>query len=296
MTASTITPAWGWRWHWAISLSIISGLRPAQGDQLRLGKALIAPLDDSARPLHPARQRRATRCCSIITAVRTGFRSRASARSCAATMPRRWFADGRCIIGVTSESVKDTLLDPVQHRLQQRRADMGDHRARPYRRPADPGGDRRRSEPAGSVSRRVEDLWIWGWALAGMALGLLVRNPIPASVGSGPRSAGACRRRIPSFRNGSAAAGGSGCDCLGRLGRADQPDHARGQQPHSRAVAQELRTLSPARGDRPDAGVQERCRSSGASVGKFRCCSPTSPGFTTLSESCRAGISRRHLQ
>src|SRR5437588_193185 len=31
---------------------------------------------------------------------------------------------------------------------------MGDHRARPYRRPINPGGDRWRSEPAGFVSRR----------------------------------------------------------------------------------------------------------------------------------------------
>jgi CHASE2 domain-containing sensor protein len=35
-----------------------------------------------------------------------------------------------------------------------------------------------------SLSRGGEDLWIWGWALAGMALGLLVRYPIPAACGS----------------------------------------------------------------------------------------------------------------
>ena len=31
------------------------------------------------------------------------------------------------------------------------------------------------------LSRGDEDLWIWGWAMAGMALGLLVRYPIPAA-------------------------------------------------------------------------------------------------------------------
>src|SRR5437588_371810 len=35
-----------------------------------------------------------------------------------------------------------------------------------------------------SLPRVSEDLWIWGWAIAGMALGLLVRFPIPAACGS----------------------------------------------------------------------------------------------------------------
>src|SRR5207248_2631998 len=34
------------------------------------------------------------------------------------------------------------------------------------------------------LSRGGEDIWIWGWALAGMALGLLVRNPVSAAFGS----------------------------------------------------------------------------------------------------------------
>jgi hypothetical protein len=50
MTASTITPAWGWPWPWAILLSITSGLLPRTGISCRLGKALIAPLDDSRGP------------------------------------------------------------------------------------------------------------------------------------------------------------------------------------------------------------------------------------------------------
>jgi adenylate cyclase len=36
-----------------------------------------------------------------------------------------------------------------------------------------------------SFSRGVEDLWIWAWALASMALGLLVRHTIPALIGTG---------------------------------------------------------------------------------------------------------------
>lgn len=155
---------------------------PAEGDHLRLGKALIAPLDDSRGPYtrldsagyqmlldyHGGPHRFAFK--SIGEIIRGAD---------AASLVR-----GRAVlIGVTSESVKDTFSTPFGTGFGREEPIWGisvhAHIADQLIREAIDGGPILRG-----LSRDGEDLWIWGWAIAGMVLGLLVRNPIPAACGS----------------------------------------------------------------------------------------------------------------
>jgi adenylate cyclase len=97
-------------------------------------------------------------------------------------MRPRW--RGRAvIIGVTSESVKDSFSTPFGTGFGSEEPIWGitvrAHIADQLIRAAMDGAPGLRG-----LSRSDEALWIWGWARAGMALGLLVRYPIPAAGGS----------------------------------------------------------------------------------------------------------------
>ena len=91
---------------------------------------------------------------------------------------------GRAVlIGVTSESVKDTFSTPFGTGFGREEPIWGINVhaliADQLIRGAIDGAPSLRG-----LSRGSEDLWIWGWAMAGMALGLLVRYAIPAACGS----------------------------------------------------------------------------------------------------------------
>jgi adenylate cyclase len=155
---------------------------PAPAEQLRLGKALITPLDHRRGPY--------TRLDSggyqILLDYHGGphrfpFKSVGDIlrNDDAASLVR-----GRAVIvGVTSESVKDSFSTPFNTGF-----NTGDpiygitvhaHIADQLIRGAIDGAPSLRG-----FSRELEDLWIWVWAIAGMTLGLLVRYPIPAVCGS----------------------------------------------------------------------------------------------------------------
>ena len=85
------------------------------------------------------------------------------------------------IVGVTSESVKDSFSTPFNTGLNNRDPIYGitvhAHIADQMIREAIDGAPSLRG-----FSREVEDSWVW--AIAGMTLGLLVRYPVPAACGS----------------------------------------------------------------------------------------------------------------
>jgi adenylate cyclase len=86
------------------------------------------------------------------------------------------------IIGTTSESVKDSFSTPFNTGFNNREPIYGitvhAHVAAQLIRESVDGA------PLRGFPRGAEDLWIWAWALAGMTLGLLLRNTIPAVSGS----------------------------------------------------------------------------------------------------------------
>jgi adenylate cyclase len=159
-------------------------VRPAaaEGDRLRLGRALIAPLDDSRGPYI----RLDSAGYQMLLDYHGGPR-RFSFKSIGEIMRGDDAAPlvrGRAVlVGVTSESVKDTFSTPFSTGFGSDEPVWGitvhGHIADQLIREAIDG-----FPSLGGVSRGSEDLWIWGWAMAGMILGLLVRSPIPAVCGS----------------------------------------------------------------------------------------------------------------
>ncbi len=155
---------------------------PAEGDQLRLGKALIAPLDDSRGP--------------YIRLDSAGYQMLLDYHGGPHRFPLKSIGEimrgddaaslvrGRAVlIGVTSESVKDTFSTPFGTGFGREEPIWGITMhaliADQLIRGAIDGAPSLRG-----LSRGSEDLWVWGWAIAGMALGLLVRHPIRAACGS----------------------------------------------------------------------------------------------------------------
>jgi adenylate cyclase len=155
---------------------------PAEGDRLRLGKALIAPLDDSLGPY----VRLDSAGYQMLLDYQGGSR-RFPFRSIGQVMHSDDVAPlvrGRAVlVGVTSESVKDTFSTPFSTGFGSEEPIWGitvhAHIADQLIREARDGAPSLRG-----LSRESEDLWIWGWAMVGMLLGLLVRSPIPALCGT----------------------------------------------------------------------------------------------------------------
>ena len=158
------------------------GPAPGSGDDLRLGKVVLSPLDDTAGPY----TRLDSAGYQILLDYHGGphpFRSHGIGEIMrgddAASLVR-----GRVvIIGVNSESVHDSFSTPfntARHRQQPMNGIVVHaHIADQVIREAEDG-----APVLAGFPRRIEDLWIWGWAIAGVALGLLARYSILAVIGS----------------------------------------------------------------------------------------------------------------
>jgi adenylate cyclase len=170
----------------AVALGYLTGdnIRPAQAsdDGLRLGKALLRPLDHTRGPY----TRLDSRGYQILLDYRGGPRpfARKSIGEVMSSDDAASLVRGRAvIIGVTSGTVKDLFSTPFNTASDDQDPIYGitvqAHVAAQLLRVAIDGAPILRG-----FSRGIEDLWIWAWALAGMALGLLARHTIPALIGS----------------------------------------------------------------------------------------------------------------
>jgi adenylate cyclase len=170
----------------AVALSYLAGdnIRPAQAsdDGLRLGKALLRPLDDTRGPY----TRLDSRGYQMLLDYRGGPQpfARKSIGEVMSSDDAASLVRGQAvIIGVTSGTVKDSFSTPFNTASDNQDPIYGitvqAHIAAQLIREAVDGAPILTSFP-----RDIEDLWIWAWALAGTALGLLVRHTIPAVIGS----------------------------------------------------------------------------------------------------------------
>jgi adenylate cyclase len=153
---------------------------PAEGDDIRLGKALIAPLDDTRGPY----TRLDSNGYQILLDYHGGLNpfpiksiGDIMRGADAASLVR-----GRVVIvGVHAESVHDSFSAPFNTGFNREDQMNGiivhAHVADQLIREAMDGVPILDGFP-----RHVEDLWIWAWAMAGMALGLLIRYTISALI------------------------------------------------------------------------------------------------------------------
>jgi len=144
---------------------------------LQLGKALIAPLDDSRGP--------------YVNVDSHGYQMLLDYRDGPDPFPEKSVGDilqgdaaaslvrGRAvIIGVASESVNDYFSTPFDTGFSNGRSIYG------IALHADVADQLIREALGGSPSLRLlprglEDVWIWGWAIAGATLGMFVASTIP---------------------------------------------------------------------------------------------------------------------
>jgi adenylate cyclase len=155
---------------------------PAAGDQLRLGKALISPLDDTRGPY----TRLDSRGYQMLLDYHGGpspFPMKSVGEIMHSDDAAPLVGGRAVIVGITSESVNDFFSTPFNTGFRNEDPIYGitmhAHVADQLIRGAIDGSPILRG-----FSRGVEDLWIWAWALAGMALGLFVRYTSLAIFGS----------------------------------------------------------------------------------------------------------------
>ena len=158
------------------------GLQPGPDDSLQLGKAVIAPLDDTRGP--------------YIQVDSRGYQTLMDYRGGAEPFPLKSVADimngegmaglvrGRAVIvGVAAESVQDYFETPFSTGFNTADPIYGitihAHIADQLIRQALDG-----TPSLYGLSRPLENVWIWVWALAGLGLGLAIRSTLPA-VGGG---------------------------------------------------------------------------------------------------------------
>jgi adenylate cyclase len=169
----------------AIALRYLAGdiikLAPGSG-RLRLGRALLTPLDDACGPYTSLD----SRGYQILLDYRGGPDPfvRKSIGEIMSSDDAALLVRGRAvIIGTTSVTVKDPFSTPFNTASNNQASIYGitvhAHLAAQLIREAIDG-----SPILHGFSRGIEDLWIWAWALAGMVLGLLVRQTLPAIAGS----------------------------------------------------------------------------------------------------------------
>jgi adenylate cyclase len=155
---------------------------PAAGDQLRLGKALISPLDDTRGPY----TRLDSRGYQMLLDYHGGpspFPMKSVGEIMHSDDAAPLVRGRAVIVGITSESVNDFFSTPFNTGFRNEdpiygitmHAHVADQLIR---------GAIDDSPFLRGFSRGVEDLWIWAWAIAGMALGLLVRYTSLAICGS----------------------------------------------------------------------------------------------------------------
>jgi len=157
-------------------------LAPGAGDDLRLGKAAIRPLDQSRGP--------------YIALDNRGYQALLDYRggpqpfpqwSLSEIMDRDDLAarvrDRIVVVGVAAESVKDSFATPFSTGF-----NGGDpvngiaihgHLAEQLIREALDG-----APILDGMPRQFENLWIWTWAIGGAMLGLMIRSTLPALGGS----------------------------------------------------------------------------------------------------------------
>jgi adenylate cyclase len=155
--------------------------RPAPGDRLRLGKALLEPLDDGRGPY----VKLDSRGWQMLLDYHDGP-DPFSLKSVGDIMHGEKAAPlvrGRAVIvGITAESVKDYFSTPF---------DTGFHNAPPIWGIALHAqvADQLIREAEGktpilaALPRALENLWIWAWAMAGALLGMALRSSLPAMLG-----------------------------------------------------------------------------------------------------------------
>jgi adenylate cyclase len=166
----------------ALALGWLAGeriqLQPGTDDSLRLGKATIVPLDDTRGP--------------YVRMDSRGYQMLMDYHGGAAPFLRKSVGDimesedaaalvrGRVVIlGGSAESVPDAFSTPFSTGFNASEPIWGSilhaYVADQLIRAAIDG-----TPALFGFPRLVEDLWIWAWAIVGMALGLLVRYAIPA--------------------------------------------------------------------------------------------------------------------
>ena len=158
-------------------------LEPAAEDDLRLGKAVIKPLDQSRGPYVQLD----TRGYQVLLDFRGGPQPFPQ-HSLTEIMDRDDLAplvrDRVVIVGVTAESVKDSFGTPFNTGLNSAEPVNGiaihAHLADQLIREALDG-----APILDGMPRPFENLWIWAWALGGAILGLLIRSTLPAITGTG---------------------------------------------------------------------------------------------------------------
>ena len=256
---------------------------PMPGEQLRLGKAVLAPLDDARGPY----VKLDSRGYQVLLDYRGGSDPFAlkSVGDIMHGADAAALVRGRAVIvGITSESVKDYFATPFN---------TGFHNADPiygialHAHVADQlirqalGG----APALIGLPRGIENLWIWFWAMAGAALGMLVRYTLPAVLGT---AAGL-------LALGGIAYGAFGVALLlpalpaalawvGSAGLANQLLHTASNRARAPACARPSSTTWRPRWS-PRCSMRIHCRNWAASAARYRCCSPMSPDFTTFSES-----------
>ncbi len=158
------------------------GLAPGPAGDLRLGKALIAPLDDTRGP--------------YLRLDSGGYQMLLDYHGGPDPFPEKSIGEvmhnddaarlarGRAVIvGITSESVKDFFSTPFDTGFGHAgpiygialHADLADQLIREAL---------GRSPSLRFLPRGIEDLWIWSWAIAGAVLGIFVVSTIPAVLGT----------------------------------------------------------------------------------------------------------------
>jgi adenylate cyclase len=170
----------------ALALGYLAGdgirLEPGAGDTLRLGKAVIAPLDQKSGP--------------YVQFDSGGYQVPLEYYGGAEPFPRRTVADimdhdrsalvaGRVVlVGDMLESVKDFFATPFSTGFGTADPIYGfeihAHLADQLIEQALTG-----TPPLAGLPRADEDGWIWGWAVAGGILGLMIRSTFMLLSGSG---------------------------------------------------------------------------------------------------------------
>jgi adenylate cyclase len=155
---------------------------PGSGDELRLGKAVLSPLDDTRGPYI----RLDSSGYQILLHYYGGpnpFPSKSIGEIMRSADGASLVGGRVVIVGVNSESVHDSFSTPFNTGFnredQMNGTGVHAHVADQLIREAMDGAPVLEGFP-----RHVEDLWIWAWAMAGMLLGLVVRYTIPALIGS----------------------------------------------------------------------------------------------------------------
>jgi adenylate cyclase len=157
-------------------------LTPAADGELRLGKARIPPLDAERGPYLALD----SRGYQILLDYRGGpdpFPQKSVADIMHGADAAALVRDRAVVVGVTSESVKDFFSTPFDTGFGVAgpiygialHADLADQLIREAL---------GRSAALRLLPRGLEDLWIWGWAMAGALLGILVGSTLPALFGT----------------------------------------------------------------------------------------------------------------